>query len=489
MYLLAKKQKMQKPDIVNNIFDTPLEHPTVSGDTLGLHAALREEARVANVLHADQLRAVIDNLDPTKDNVEWERRFIGQTAAAAERLATGGAIARGIEQELVSLKEDLASLPAHYKKGLHSIFEEAAPPLLRDRKNAWAKEEESRIKATVKVEDRQRPRKERHGWLLRKFDERWRVAESTTWTEWLTRGATDEELMNFAQWHTASVEAMQADPEITSFIHLQKQAYKKGYTRGIEEGYLHPSAKEFVGEVDSLPVIITDLHEGFSGGDIGGYARREQRTEIVNSNIHTQPWGAFLVEPVDEAEMDWIISEVLGHELNHLGGEYGPVWVNEALTEHIELVNKNRKNDWEKVSPLDRSDKGGYPSYRHLLSVVIGDSKELVRALTQAYSAMDTTDYLDARKQTDEKVRDLLEQQYGSRDVFEAIWEYIEEYAATLPHAGEEEFKHTNLFLAADHVVDTWGDKAKREEILGTYADRQSYRKTIVLDPSLDEHI
>ncbi len=142
----------------------------------------------------------------------------------------------------------------------------------------------------------------------------WRDETDTTWSEWFSEVASDEQLHNFLQWHNYHMIEMGQDPEIQRRITEQKQLYKEALSDAVEVGILPQKSKDSLDRLDTIQVRIGDVFDTLME-DRGGYHFRSTNFVVV-----------------DEQHIEFAVM----HELNHAYlGELPFVWLDEALTEHI----------------------------------------------------------------------------------------------------------------------------------------------------------
>ncbi|HET7673684.1 MAG TPA: hypothetical protein VFK11_04200 [Candidatus Saccharimonadales bacterium] len=206
-------------------------------------------------------------------------------------------------------------------------------------------------------------------------------AGGNTWHSWLTEQADDEQLMNFLQWNIYFTEQQQLDAEANHEIESEREEYKEGIRRGIEEGWLHDDALFAIDQVDNIAVVIGDVFDT-QLKDRGGYHTRSTKFIVIGGATN-------LPAPGDYGSLYMNIKRTAKHEFNHaVLGEFGHRWINEALTEHIASVMKY--GQLERVAPNSRRDPfpGAYNEERELLDYLLkqGSREVPVELATRAYS-------------------------------------------------------------------------------------------------------
>jgi hypothetical protein len=181
-----------------------------------------------------------------------------------------------------------------------------------------------------------------------------------TWRQWLASEATDDQLVNFLQWHNYQMDKRQKDPELQSAIVSHRQNYKQEIKRGVEEGRYHPDALSAVPAVDGVEIKV---------GDVFDLALQHR------AGYHIRGSGYITIRSP---------GATIYHELNHKFGEFGPHWRDEAATSHIEQTIAHGQPNT--IRPEERSDdNGSYREQRALLADVLRNVPASL--LTRAYFA------------------------------------------------------------------------------------------------------
>ena len=208
------------------------------------------------------------------------------------------------------------------------------------------------------------------------------IKPADTWHEWFSKQASDEQLLNFLQWHVHQIESQQANPEIVEEIETQKAQYKLAVERAVVEGWLHPQSLEAIHDLENVPVYIGDLFDTHMHGVLG-YYHYESDKIVIGQGAGREPIAQ------DSAWLNMHFA--LKHEFNHARIQMnysGTRWLQEALTEHIaQVMEGTRKLDH--VRP-NNPDYEVYGLERELLDVVLNNGQQQVpiELFTQAYSCM-----------------------------------------------------------------------------------------------------
>lgn len=211
------------------------------------------------------------------------------------------------------------------------------------------------------------------------------------WSDWLAVDATDEQLLNFLQWHNAELEKQQISPEAQQTIEAERRDYSDAVKNGVIEGYLDDTALVAADKVKNVKVFLGDQFSTYLK-DRTGYHRRGT-DEVV---IAASPYG--IDHPyLGKSMLLPNIKKTAFHEFNHaVLGRLGDRWLDEALTEHI--AQSLKYGQWEVLPPGLRveEDSGAYTAERRLLDVLLehgvgqdghGADKIPVALATRAYSA------------------------------------------------------------------------------------------------------
>lgn len=201
------------------------------------------------------------------------------------------------------------------------------------------------------------------------------------WTAWLGREADDGQLTRFFQWHMATLAEQVTSPEFKSSVDRERSKYQREVGQAIEDGWLLGDPAVIANHSAHVPVYVGDIFDTMVGGtsyyrDSGG---------IVISQ------GAGGDRLTRSRRLAATIRRDLSHELTHAvfpGG--GPVWHDEAWTEHIDRSLRYGKP--EHIRPSGRHDVTGLGAYvpeRDLLHAIHTAGAFIVPTYlgTHAYSA------------------------------------------------------------------------------------------------------
>lgn len=191
------------------------------------------------------------------------------------------------------------------------------------------------------------------------------AGEGVTWQSWLADTASDEQLLNFLQWHTTRHAELAASPEAKQQIEVLKQGYKDRLEQGIQEGWVSQAARSAIKKLDNTRIHAGDAFD-LLAHKLKGYQINGTNYAIVDSlqNISTTY-----------------------HELHHTTFSYGATWRNEAFTEHLAQVMMSGQP--EVVDPHAReSNSEAYTEERMLLGIVLskGAHKVPVELGLRAYT-------------------------------------------------------------------------------------------------------
>lgn len=179
----------------------------------------------------------------------------------------------------------------------------------------------------------------------------------------------DERLLNFLKHHVNKVEKEQDKPELNNELMREKREWLHGVDKGVEEGWLHPSADRVYKGMQSLVTRFAD-HFDLETKDRGGYSLRSRKYIVLGRDVNS-------------------IRHAAKHEMNHaLLGRLPDMWLDEAITEHIaQVIDGERSVDDLSHKPDQNSDHT-YRSPRDvLLSLLeLSDGNLKVSDITRIYS-------------------------------------------------------------------------------------------------------
>lgn len=211
---------------------------------------------------------------------------------------------------------------------------------------------------------------------------KWKDSEGkVSWEEWLSNGATQEQFINFLEWHNYHMNEVQRSPDVQEQIATQKLEYAEGITKAIEEGWLPPDASKALDILQKTEVRVGDIFDMAMTGRLG-YHYEKFDYAVVDKNL---------------------IRDVTKHELNHtvLGG-VGDAFLNEAITEHI--TQSLARGDFMKFDPHG-SKQGPYAYEREILEATVefisrinpyGDGpEETMKKLLNCYVGRKNKDFVD----------------------------------------------------------------------------------------------
>lgn len=172
------------------------------------------------------------------------------------------------------------------------------------------------------------------------------TAES--WSYWLAVGASDEQFVNFLQWHNARMYALNHDERIINEIDLQKTEYANILSRFHGLGQIR-RPKDTMEKLEKVQVYIGDIFTTYMQ-DRSGYCQYDDEGN----------------DYIVVAESD--IADTTMHEFNHAAlGSFRDRWLDEATTEHLLIGFKRRR-----LRPIKKFiEHGVYQEERELLHIVM----------------------------------------------------------------------------------------------------------------------
>lgn len=342
---------------------SPLSHHRAAEGLMGRMAMLYAEVNLDHIIRADAL-SVYSTTIASREPFPGQEHEAEWAASDARRVqGYGNKKKEALAGELMSVRKNLANLSDEDTAILNDTFEKAqdgdsGSPFLDDIYSHWAES----VHIAQDTDNTGRP----------------------AFVEWLADAADNAQLLNFIQWHNHRFERLAFDPEVMDQIFDLKDRYTEKLQEGVDEGYLSPNvAKHIIPYAGHASLYLTDYYDATQNDGAAGYANGFW---VANSPMRSD-YGAFIVEPTGNKTLATVIEYAGFHEMNHqVLGSLGPVWLNEALTEHI--AEAMRDGDWDLLNPQYRAEQGAYDYYRELLDTVLTTPRKSIplKLLTQDYS-------------------------------------------------------------------------------------------------------
>ena len=258
------------------------------------------------------------------------------------------------------------------------------------------------------------------------------------WSEWLSKEASDEQLVNLLQWNIVQVAERQKDPAFLEAVEEVRHTYTQNVEAAIEAGWFSHEALASLSRVKKVRVEVGDRLSTILRQVRGASVPGEEAVIIAPPETP----GQTIAQEV---------RDVLPHELNHAvlqrltdGEPLGARWAKEALTElSANAIDRNR-------------DVVTYPyELRLLLTLLTRGSQKVETALaTRAYAGG------DAEKET---LYESLDTSWGVADSLNKVTDFVyrtaEESGSHLHSRRERE--DVALILAMDAL------RSKPEVVLG----------------------
>ena len=145
------------------------------------------------------------------------------------------------------------------------------------------------------------------------------------WAGWL-QSASDDQLLNFAQWHNYKMVELQNDPEVRARIDAQKQAFKGAVQRAIVNGDLPQSVGDRLSNLDTLDIRIGDLFDLEMKSRAGYYRSAENFVIISADEIESSSFHEFCHAIMGDLPYEWMregMTEYIAESLKR--GSFGPI--------------------------------------------------------------------------------------------------------------------------------------------------------------------
>jgi hypothetical protein len=160
------------------------------------------------------------------------------------------------------------------------------------------------------------------------------------WSDWLAKGADNNQLLDFLEWNVAEVEDEQSDPELEQELQNEREEYKNAVLQGINDGWLHTDAYQALMKVDDVNIYVGDLFNTVLN-NMRGY--------------HDQRYGHVVIASRKVAQLDSsesYVPVIAKHELNHAvlaSGEVDGATRQLPSTSQAPLILANRKLSTRKI--------------------------------------------------------------------------------------------------------------------------------------------
>lgn len=227
-----------------------------------------------------------------------------------------------------------------------------------------------------------------------------------TWTEWLATNATDDQIVNFLQWHSNRHETIANGPEFHAWVEQGKTEFINRTNLLVDSGLLHSDVLDVAPQrVAEVKVTSTDIFHSYMIGQIGFSSEDGKEIEIVESSGE----------------------EVLWHEMKHIALErpndplINDEWAREANAEHIAQVMIHGGE--QIINPDFRSsdEVSTYHDNRRLLARLMDGID--IGLVTRYYSAQSD----EAMSQTQDELYSALYGKFGTGDIIHKIGEFIDQ--------------------------------------------------------------
>lgn len=201
----------------------------------------------------------------------------------------------------------------------------------------------------------------------------------------------DERLINYLKHHVNKVEKDQDNTELNNEFMREKREWLQGVDKGVEDGWLHPSANRVYKGIQSLVTRFADYFD-LDAKERGGYSLRGRKYIVLGRNVSS-------------------IRHAAKHEMNHsLLGRLPDKWLDEAITEHIAQV-INGQRDIEDLS--HKSDQNSDHTYRSARDVLLS----LLELSDGKLKASDITRVYSDESATANAVNELFSKTFGEPDI------------------------------------------------------------------------
>ncbi len=143
------------------------------------------------------------------------------------------------------------------------------------------------------------------------------------WIAWLAQESSNDQLMQFLDWHVKQLEKKQLDPRFESEIERQRAKFKATVMDGLDSKWLHPNAEAAIDKIDGIQVYRGDIFDTIMQ-ERGGYHARGSNHFVITDTADPR-------NILGQAQ----IQSTFFHESGHAAiGRFPYRFLDEAATEH-----------------------------------------------------------------------------------------------------------------------------------------------------------
>jgi hypothetical protein len=225
-----------------------------------------------------------------------------------------------------------------------------------------------------------------------------------SWTEWLASVASDEQLLNFLEWHNYTHEQRDTDPAFQAEVLERKKKFIEKARDLRSSGMLHEDTSSAPEELAHVKVTMSDIFHSYMFNQEGFSHLNTSEVEVVEGGRPELLWHELkhqvLERPMEEGTDD--------------------LWVREAIAEHTALVMENGNE-----SDIDPDKRVGEPEStyrieRKLLAKLMEGMP--LHLITRYYSASSELGMTQTKLELEQAFTD----RYGHPDMIKRIGNYID---------------------------------------------------------------
>lgn len=367
-------------------------------------SAVEQRHQVSSDVEASNVTPVWH--DPSLEYTPAEQRKVTQWKSAYNDMRLrmyekNGFDASQPEKVLDAVRDEIRHVnQAVYGQYLDSIFDEIAPPLLKQRVDAWREEHPHETASGAWLQVLGAPKDDQ---------------------------MDDDFLLNFLQWHNHRIESLQQDPEFVQTIETVKESYIEG-TRRLERQSIiakgsYRRAKRNLKSEKLQHFVADPFYAAHLRGD--AYAKRGEFTAYAPVESIEGETTSLLLNVMETAD----------HELNHgVLGMLPDRWLDEAVTEHLALVMAGRNVE----DVYAGTDEKAYMAERDALDALIEAANRINE--DEVFSIFDFTHaYSQAFTDNGEQALQMLLTKLGmcfGFDVLSGIQGYLQKSDAIMQEMG-----------------------------------------------------
>jgi len=261
-----------------------------------------------------------------------------------------------------------------------------------------------------------------------------------SWLKWLEYSASDEQIINFFDWHVYSVMESQNDPETNELFEKIQNDFAGMVESGVQQGWI--SKNNIYSKDDSyIDMHIDSPFRYIVHGSIGGYIPEQDYIKVAPlAQIPRSKEGFehLVVHELIHARLDPFLANqrsegnLVKKNFNDPSDDpFDDSWLREATTEHMATV--FRSGNPEVFDPADVRRKGGYDQWRNILHLFLENGNQRINPMV-------LTRAMTGNEEEKKLFYDAMDESWGVHNFIGQISQYVseknKEYGIGRSHVG-----------------------------------------------------